>query len=57
MMMSAKRNGMLQFEVSQVMWDPIGAKNGERERERERERENNEDWQQQWAIGVGRQRG
>ena len=39
-MMSAKRNRMLRFEVSQVLRDPIGAKNGEREREREREREN-----------------
>ena len=35
--MSAKRNGMLRFEVSRVMWDPIEAKNTERERERERE--------------------
>ena len=34
--MSAKRNGMLRFEVSRVMWDPIEAKNRERERERER---------------------
>ena len=29
-MMSPKQNGMLQFEVSRVTWDPIGAKNGER---------------------------
>ena len=36
--MSAKRKGMLRFDVCWVMWDLIGAKNGEREREREREK-------------------
>ena len=30
---------MLRFEVSKVMWDPIGAENGERERDREHKRE------------------
>ena len=33
-MMSAKKNRMLQFEAGRVMWDPIGAKNTEREREK-----------------------
>ena len=37
--MSAKRNEMLRFEVSRVIWDLIGAENGERKRERERDRE------------------
>ena len=45
-MISAKRNEMLRFEVSRVMWDPIGAKNGERERE------NDEDRQQWWAMTM-----